>query len=133
MLIYHNGTQCASRFRYKKASLMGGFFVRKSHDRLKGSLRSIAFGINLFPRCEKTSRRKLVYFGILKRFENPLSPFMIAISRNHFKYSCTLFGFKMFWTERCASSTDQGKFQRWKVKALIKTMLRHDNFAPCSC
>lgn len=34
---------------------MGGFFVGESHGRLKGSLRSIAFGINLFPRCEKTT------------------------------------------------------------------------------
>jgi hypothetical protein len=48
---------------------LGGFFVGKIHDRLKGSLRSIAFGINLFPRCEKTSFGELVYFGILKRLK----------------------------------------------------------------
>nr|AKN35659.1 hypothetical protein [Vibrio sp. ZF_53]AKN36061.1 hypothetical protein [Vibrio sp. ZF_53]AKN37813.1 hypothetical protein [Vibrio sp. ZF_45]AKN39828.1 hypothetical protein [Vibrio tasmaniensis] len=87
-----------------------------SHDRLKGSLRSIAFGINLFPRCEKTSFGELAYFGILTRIETSLSPFMIAISRKHFKYSCTLFGLKMFWTERRASATDQGIFQRWHGK-----------------
>jgi hypothetical protein len=40
-----------------------------SYDRLKGSLRSIAFGINLFPRCEKTSFGELAYFGILKRLD----------------------------------------------------------------
>ncbi|NCN33599.1 hypothetical protein FP742_24585 [Vibrio parahaemolyticus] len=28
---------------------------------------------------------------------------------------------KMFWIERCVSATDQGKFQRWQVKALIST------------
>ncbi|MEZ8605568.1 hypothetical protein AB6C87_24520, partial [Vibrio splendidus] len=57
------------RFRNKKASPKGGFFVWKTDDRLKGSLRSIAFGINLFPRCDKTSRRKLVFVGILKRLK----------------------------------------------------------------
>ncbi|MBF4381205.1 hypothetical protein EAY01_19510, partial [Vibrio anguillarum] len=61
-------------------------------------MRSIAFGINLFLDVKKPPG-KVVYFGVLKRFENPLSPFMIAISRKQFKYSCTLFGFKMFWTE----------------------------------
>nr|AGQ45485.1 hypothetical protein [Vibrio harveyi]AGW25581.1 hypothetical protein [Vibrio harveyi] len=58
---------------------------------------------------------------------------MIAISSKHFKYSCTLFGFKMFWTERCASATDQGKFQRWQVKALIKTCESTIKPLSCSC
>ena len=80
------------------------------------SLRLQGFRFNLNPRCEKTSFGELVYFGILTRIETSLSPFMIAISRKHFKYSCTLFGFKMFWTERRASATDQGIFQRWQGK-----------------
>lgn len=40
---------------------MRGFFVLENHDRLKGSLRSIAFGINLFPRCEKTTVDAVVF------------------------------------------------------------------------
>nr|AKN39472.1 hypothetical protein [Vibrio tasmaniensis]AKN40753.1 hypothetical protein [Vibrio tasmaniensis] len=63
---------------------MGGFFVGDSHNRLKGSLRSIAFGINLFPRCEKTTLQG-GFFRDTKTCESVLSPFMIAHIKKTFQ------------------------------------------------
>nr|AKN39327.1 hypothetical protein [Vibrio crassostreae] len=40
----------------------------ENYDRLKGSLRSIAFGINLFPRCEKTSFGELAFRSTYTNF-----------------------------------------------------------------
>ncbi|EOX4226915.1 hypothetical protein ACPF4W_003314, partial [Vibrio cholerae] len=54
--------------------------------------------------------------GILTSFAHWVSPFMIAHIVKALQVFLHSVWIKMFWTERRASATDQGMFQRWQGK-----------------
>lgn len=61
------------------------------------------------------------FFGILTTF-HPVSPFMIAhIVKALQVFLHSVWIQDVYWTERRASATDQGKSDRWRVKASIRT------------
>ena len=72
------------------------------------SLRLQGFRFNLNPRCEKTSLGELVFSEYLLVKKPVVSPFMIAISFKHFKYSCTLFGSRCFGQSYAHQSAIKG-------------------------
>ncbi len=62
----------------------------------KDHLRSFFFRRNLSPDVKKPVRQDGFFRKYLLDLASGVSPFMIDTSRFDFKYSCTLFGFKMF-------------------------------------
>ncbi len=102
------------------------FIVIYSHSwsqprKRKGSLRSFELDSSLMSRCEKTRYWRSGFFGKLTGLTACVSPFMIDHFTNRLQVFLHSVWIKMFWTERRASATDQGKSDRWQVKALIPT------------